>query len=119
MTRRPVGLVLLLAFLVLPLCLRAAPTPPSLVPLFGPAADREWTTTGHYTLARDDKLGRSVLTVGAAPLTLDSKAPAGGAREVRVLVRLRTVPAGSASAALVLGRGNGPDQSVRLTVSTS
>jgi hypothetical protein len=119
MTRRPLGLAVLLAFLALPLSLPGAAPPPSLAPLFGANADRAWTATGPYTLAKDKKPGRWVLTAGAAPLTLDSKTLAGGAREVRVLIRLRTEAAPAASAALVLGRTNGPDQSVRLTVSTA
>jgi hypothetical protein len=124
MSRRLAALATLLAAVALPLFVtapraggRQAPPAklPSLDPILGAGADQAWKATGAYTVAPDDKLGRPVLTAGPAPLALETKAPAAGAREVRVLVRLR----GDASAALSLAHKDKPDQSVRLAVSTT
>ena len=78
---------------------------PSLEGVFDKDTANDWTVVqGDYTVAPNDSLGKPVLTVGKNALTLQSKAPASGAREIRALVRLRAeAPSAAADALRVIG----------------
>src|SRR5439155_1689232 len=86
---------------------RSAAQAPALPLTFGSAESalelRSGTCSVTATL-KDAPAGRPVLTADKPPLALESKAAQTGAREVRVLVRLRTDAAPSASASLSLAK---------------
>jgi hypothetical protein len=94
---------------------------PSLEAVFGKGADAAWTATaGTLIASKDDALGRSILSVEKSPLTLESKAAASGARELRALIRLR--PTGmtpSVTADFSLAKKDAKDPGLRMYLSTS
>jgi hypothetical protein len=113
MHRKPVaglGALLTLTALAALLTGTAGGQPPSsLEPVFGKGADGAWSVTGGFTTA---------LTAGKDPVTLESKTPAAGPRQVRALLRLRTDVAPAASADLYLARKD-KDTGLRLLLSTT
>jgi hypothetical protein len=94
--------------------------PPSLEPILGKNADGGWSATGGpYSLADDPKLGHKVLTAGAAPLVLESRAAATGPRDVSAWVRLRTDVAASAAADFYLARKDAKQPGFRFLLTAS
>ncbi len=93
---------------------------PSLEPVLGKGADSAWTATGGpCTIAADAALGRPVLSVGTAPLVLESKAAAAEGREVSALVRLRTDVAPSAAADFSVARKDARTTGLRFLLTAS
>jgi hypothetical protein len=84
----------------------------------GKGADGAWTpTSGTYTVAKDNALGRPVLTVDKTQLLLESKAPAAGARETHAVVRLRTGAVPSAGAIFSIAMKDSKDLGLRMILS--
>jgi hypothetical protein len=93
---------------------------PSLEPVLGKGADAAWTATGGpCTVAADKALPQPVLTVGEAPLVLESKAKAAGGRELSTLVRLRTDRAPAAIADFYVARKDAKATGLRFYLSAS
>jgi hypothetical protein len=88
--------------------------------VLGKGADGAWTlVSGTYTIAKDNGLGRPVLTVEKTPLVLETKAPAAEARDLHALVRLRTATALSAAATFSVAMKDSKDPGLRMILSTT
>jgi hypothetical protein len=119
-SQRIAGLIAVLALGVAGTLLPAAgPASPSLDPVLGKGADTAWTVTGTFSAAREEALGRPVLTVGKVPLVLEAKTPSTGGRELRALVRLRTGDAPAAAAHFSVGKKDAKDPGLGVSLSTS
>ncbi len=93
---------------------------PSLDPILGKGADTAWSATGGpYTITPDPGLQRPVLTVGAAHLVLESKAPHKSPRELAALVRLRTDLAPNLAADFSLARKDAKATGLRLLLTAA
>ena len=86
------------------------PKLPPLTPVFGPGADQTWNVaSGEYAIAADKALGKPVLTVGKAPVVLDSKAPLAAGREMKLLLRLPTDAVPNVAATFQVGKKDAKD----------
>ena len=94
------------------------PTLPSLDAVLGKAADKTWTRRGgEFTVERDAKLDRSILTVTKGPLVLETGETQ--AREIRALIRLRTDTTPNLSADFYFARKDPKDSGLRMLLTAN